>query len=96
LQRLSLVMPDLVLMLDVAPEVSMERIRRRGGQQQVHETEEKLARLRAGYLLVCDAVRSELHVPARILDGEAAPAAVTKGALTATSESRPGGHGHAQ
>ena len=94
LKRLALAMPDLVLMLDVAPEVSMERIRKRGGHQQVHETAEKLARLRAGYLLVCDAVSSELRVSMRILDGHAAPAAVIEAALAAAREPNHGEVAH--
>lgn len=90
LKRFALVMPDLVLMLDVAPEVSMQRIRNRGGHQQVHETDEKLARLRAGYVLVCDAVESEFRVSTHILDGRAEPAAVTAAALAAAREPRRG------
>ena len=64
-----LVLPDALLFLDVDPSVSMERIRSRGEEQQVHETEEKLAQLRQGYQLVCEAVQGDLGVPARILDG---------------------------
>ena len=53
LTRLSL--PDAVIFLDVPPAVSMERIRSRGEKMQVHETEEKLGRLREAYLLVVEA-----------------------------------------
>jgi 1-acyl-sn-glycerol-3-phosphate acyltransferase/thymidylate kinase len=62
--------PDAVLFLDVAPAVSMERILARGETQQVHETEDKLARLREGYLTVCRVLESALGLPARILDGD--------------------------
>ena len=44
LNRLSI--PDAVVFLDVPPSVSMARIRNRGEKTQVHETENKLGRLR--------------------------------------------------
>jgi 1-acyl-sn-glycerol-3-phosphate acyltransferase len=72
LQRLhlaSLELPDAVLFLDVDPSVSMERIRSRGEKQQVHETEEKLGRLRDGYRMVCRVVQEELGIPTRTVDG---------------------------
>lgn len=62
-------LPDAVVMLDVDPAVSMERIRRRGERVQAHETEDKLARLREGYLMVCEVVRSEFATPIRVLEG---------------------------
>ncbi len=62
-------LPDAVIMLDVAPAVSMQRIQSRGEQMQVHETEEKLAKLREGYLLVTQVVAKEFAIPTRILDG---------------------------
>ncbi|MCK5651704.1 MAG: hypothetical protein KAJ42_10020, partial [Gemmatimonadetes bacterium] len=37
--------------------------------QQVHETEEKLGRLREGYRMVCRVLEEQLGVPARTLDG---------------------------
>lgn len=64
-----LAVPDAVLFLDVDPAVSMERIRSRGEQQQVHETEEKLGRLRDGYRMVCMVLERDLERPARALDG---------------------------
>jgi 1-acyl-sn-glycerol-3-phosphate acyltransferase len=65
-------LPDAVVMLDVAPAVSMKRILSRGEQMQVHETAEKLAKLREGYLLVTQVVGKEFNIPTRILDGETA------------------------
>ena len=56
-------------MLDVDPAVSMERIRKRGEKVQAHETEEKLARLREGYLMVCEIVGREFATPVRVLEG---------------------------
>ena len=64
-----LALPDAVLFLDVDPSVSLKRIRSRGEQQQVHETEEKLGRLRGGYRMVCRVVERDLGTPARTLDG---------------------------
>ncbi len=64
-----LAVPDVVLFLDVDPAVSLERIRSRGEQRQVHETEEKLGRLRDGYRMVCTVVERDLGTPARTLDG---------------------------
>jgi adenylate kinase family enzyme len=66
-----LVLPDVVLFLDVSPAEACRRIEARGEQQQVHETEEKLTRLREAYLMVCDVITREFQVPARVLDGEA-------------------------
>ncbi len=62
-------LPDMVLFLDVDPAISMERIRGRGERLQVHETEDKLGRLREAYLLVVEAVRERMGLPAFVLDG---------------------------
>jgi thymidylate kinase len=63
-------LPDAVVMLDVDPAVSMARIRKRGEKVQAHETEEKLARLREGYLMVCEVVGREFAIPVRVLEGD--------------------------
>lgn len=63
-------LPDAVVMLDVEPAVSMERIHRRGEKVQAHETEEKLTRLREGYLMVCNIVGREFGTPVRVLKGD--------------------------
>jgi len=63
-------LPDAVIFLDVAPAVSMQRIQSRGEQMQVHETEEKLGKLREGYLLVTQVVEKEFSIPTHILGGE--------------------------
>jgi len=62
--------PDVVLFLDVDPAVSMERINRRGEKVQVHETIEKLGQLREAYMVVMEAVRTRLDLPAITLGGE--------------------------
>ena len=41
---------DLTVMIDIDPAESIRRIEHRGGHRQVHETADKLARLRRGYL----------------------------------------------
>lgn len=74
-------LPDAVIMLDVSPHVSITRIQSRGERKQVHETEEKLAKLREGYLMVCSSVEKEFNIPTRILDGESELNKVTASAL---------------
>ncbi len=60
---------DATLFVDVDPVVSLERIEVRGVSRQVHETEEKLTKLRQGYRMVCHVVAQQLDVPAFTLDG---------------------------
>jgi thymidylate kinase len=74
-------LPSAVVMLDVDPSVSMSRIRGRGEKMQVHETEEKLARLRDGYLMVCDVVSRRFAIPTKVLDGNSELDEVTASAL---------------
>ncbi|UCC39092.1 MAG: 1-acyl-sn-glycerol-3-phosphate acyltransferase [Candidatus Aminicenantes bacterium] len=74
-------LPDAVIFLDVAPSVSIQRIKSRGEQRQVHETEEKLAKLREGYRLVTQVVEKEFNIPTRILDGESEIDKVTASAM---------------
>jgi 1-acyl-sn-glycerol-3-phosphate acyltransferase len=74
-------LPDAVLFLDVEPAVSMERILSRGEVRQVHETEEKLAKLRGGYRMVCRVLEGELGNVARTLDGHQSMETVTDAAL---------------
>ncbi|MBT8396440.1 MAG: hypothetical protein KJN92_05725, partial [Gemmatimonadetes bacterium] len=75
--------PDAVLFLDVDPALSVQRIESRGESRQVHETQEKLARLREGYLSVCRILDSRLGIPARVLDGHQGIEEVTMAALHA-------------
>jgi thymidylate kinase len=82
-------LPDAVIFLDVAPAVSIQRILSRGEQRQVHETEEKLAKLREGYLLVTQVVEKEFNIPTRILDGESEIDKVTASAIEFVKGSRP-------
>ena len=63
-------MPSAVIFLDVPPAACMGRIRARGEQLQLHETEEKLTQLRAAYHLVCSVLEREWKLPLRILTGD--------------------------
>jgi hypothetical protein len=78
--------PDAVLFLDVDPAVSVERISKRGESRQVHETGEKLGRLREGYRAVCRILEADWDTPARILDGHGELDEVTRAALAALVE----------
>jgi adenylate kinase family enzyme len=79
-------LPDTVIMLDVDPSVSITRIQSRGEKKQVHETEEKLAKLREGYLMVCDSVKKEFKIPTCVLDGDSEVDKVTASALEFVEE----------
>jgi len=81
-------LPAAVTMLDVDPAVSIERIGSRGEKKQVHETEDKLASLRAGYLMVCDIITREFGIPISILDGNLALDQVTALALAFAMQHR--------
>ncbi|MFC1662386.1 1-acyl-sn-glycerol-3-phosphate acyltransferase [Gemmatimonadota bacterium] len=78
--------PDAVLFLDVDPALSVERIQSRGEARQVHETPEKLERLRNGYRAVCRILEPDWQVPARVLEGQQGLEEVTRAALAAVDE----------
>ncbi len=54
--------PDAVVFIDLAAATAIARITSRGEEMQVHETEDKLARLGNGYRKVCDAIEEDLPV----------------------------------
>ena len=62
-------LPDIVILIDIDSATACRRIEARGQQRQVHETEEKLERLRRAYHQVCEVVRTDWRVPTRILNG---------------------------
>jgi len=62
-------LPDAVIFLDVPPAVCIGRIDSRGEKKQVHETEEKLTKLRDAYLLVCSVLRAGTKTRVLVLDG---------------------------
>ena len=68
-----LILPDLVILIDVDPAVARTRIESRGEKQQVHETEEKLTKLRNAYLQVCAVIQSDFNIPTLVLEGELTP-----------------------
>ncbi|UCC84550.1 MAG: 1-acyl-sn-glycerol-3-phosphate acyltransferase [Gemmatimonadota bacterium] len=74
--------PDAVIFVDVDPKVAIGRIETRGERRQVHETEEKLGKLRSAYLMVCRVVERDHQVPVCRLDGERSLEAVTSEALS--------------
>ena len=68
-----LMLPDVVVFLDVPPATAYKRITSRDEQKQVHETKEKLGELRNAYLIVCDVIQRNWHIPTSIIDGENTP-----------------------
>jgi len=89
-----LAIPDAVLFLDIPPTVSMARIRKRGEKMQVHETEEKLGRLREAYLLVVEAAREHMGLPAFILDGDRDPDSIAAKARRLVASARTAARGN--
>jgi 1-acyl-sn-glycerol-3-phosphate acyltransferase len=61
--------PDVVVFLDVDPAAACQRIESRGEHRQVHETADKLGKLRSAYLDVCDVVEHAWRVPTARVDG---------------------------
>jgi thymidylate kinase len=80
--------PDAVFFLDVEPAEAMRRIESRGEQKQVHETEEKLSRLREAYLLVCAVVEREGRAAVLRIDGARHLAEVTSEAMGFVAKTR--------
>ncbi|MFA6456540.1 MAG: 1-acyl-sn-glycerol-3-phosphate acyltransferase [Bacteroidota bacterium] len=68
-----LTLPDLVIFIDVDPATALARIQKRGETTQVHETNEKLAKLRNAYQQVFQVIRSDFKVPTLMLNGELTP-----------------------
>lgn len=64
-----LALPDAAVFLDADPAVCVDRIDRRGQEKQVHETVEKLSRLRDAYRVVVSALQNELGKPTITIDG---------------------------
>ena len=72
LKRLGLAhlnMPDIVIFLDVEPEIALSRIETRERKKQVHETIEKLAKLRTAYSIMCKAIKNNMNITTYILPG---------------------------
>ncbi|MDP8239402.1 MAG: 1-acyl-sn-glycerol-3-phosphate acyltransferase [Candidatus Hatepunaea meridiana] len=73
----NLILPDIVIFIDLYPETANTRIAKRGEDRQVHETSEKLARLREAYKMVCKVIRDRWDIPVSIIDGEESLEAVS-------------------
>ncbi len=72
LQRLGLTrleLPDAAIFIDLDPDEAVGRIDSRGESKQVHETSEKLAKLRRAYLSVCEVAEERFALPVMRLDG---------------------------
>ena len=65
-----LTLPDIVIMIDVDAVTACRRIEARGQQRQVHETEEKLERLRRAYHQVCEVVQTDWRIPTQTVNGD--------------------------
>ena len=63
-------LPEIVLFLDVDPEIAISRINKRGEKKQVHEKEEKLAKLRSAYLSICKILSDNFDIPTLIIAGD--------------------------
>jgi hypothetical protein len=72
LQRLGmnhLSLPDAAIFIDVDAAEAVSRIQSRGESRQVHETGDKLARLREAYIAVCEVAEGRFDLPVLRVDG---------------------------
>jgi 1-acyl-sn-glycerol-3-phosphate acyltransferase/thymidylate kinase len=72
LQRLGLTrlsMPDAAIFIDVDPGEAVSRIEARGEATQIHETQDKLVKLRESYLMVCEVAAKRFDLPVLHLSG---------------------------
>ena len=63
-------LPEIVLFLDADPKIAISRINKRGEKRQVHEKEEKLAKLRSAYLSICNILSDNFDIPTLIIAGD--------------------------
>ncbi len=66
----NLIIPDAIFMIDVLPSTSINRIDSRGEEKQIHETEDKLSKLRHAYLQLCNVIKIQRENPVHIISGE--------------------------
>ncbi|MFC1556224.1 hypothetical protein ACFL67_03990, partial [candidate division KSB1 bacterium] len=62
-------LPKAVVFIDTPTETAIERIDKRGEERQVHETGEKLQKLREAYTVVCNVIAKDFKIPTAIIDG---------------------------
>jgi thymidylate kinase len=74
--------PDATILLDVEPELAMQRIGSRHAQRQVHENESSLGKLRSAYLTVYRILECHPGVVARRLDAALGPDVLVEQALS--------------
>ena len=72
--------PDVIIFLDVDPEVSIKRIMSRGETVQAHENVEKLSKLRKAYHMVCNIL--EKNSPVYRVQGDIEMEQLTQEAAT--------------
>jgi len=87
LNRLS--MPDVAIFIDLDSAEAVSRIDSRGAAKQVHETADKLARLREAYLAVCEVAEERFGLPVLRLDGMRSREALTSAAADFVTKARP-------
>ena len=66
------------------PKSAIERIEKRGQKRQVHETDEKLSKLRHAYLKTCKVIDCDLSIPTYILAGNDSIENITNSAVKFT------------
>lgn len=62
-------LPETVIFLDTDPGIAIGRINKRGERKQVHEKEEKLAKLQKAYLSICQVLIERFDIPTMIIAG---------------------------
>jgi deoxyadenosine/deoxycytidine kinase len=77
-------LPEIVIFLDVEPKIAIDRIEKRGQKRQVHETEDKLSKLRHAYLKTCKVIERDLSIPTCILTGNDTIETITNSAIKFT------------
>ncbi len=85
--------PDATILLDVEPELAMQRIGSRHAQRQVHENESSLGKLRSAYLTVYRILECHPGVVVRRLDAALGPDVLVEKALSFATGMRSGCHG---
>ena len=64
-----LTLPEKVVFIDVDPAIACQRIEKRGEIKQVHETEEKLSKLRQAYHMVCRVIQEDWTIHVGVISG---------------------------
>jgi len=62
--------PNIVVFLNVEPNIAIDRIRQRGEDRQAHETGDKLSKLSNAYHMTCNVIKRDLDIPTHIINGD--------------------------